>query len=115
MSDLENTKYNVQFTSRFKKEFKKMLKQGKDENLFLEVLNVIANGGKLAEKYKIDVNCEQNVVNIYENHKLVNDKVFNECYECHIQPDWLLVYKLQDNKLVLLLFATGSHSDLFNK
>lgn len=49
MSDLENTKYNVQFTSRFKKEFKKMLKQGKDENLFLEVLNVIANGGKLAE------------------------------------------------------------------
>ena len=52
MSDLENTKYNVQFTSRFKKEFKKMLKQGKDENLFLEVLNVIANGGKLAEKYK---------------------------------------------------------------
>ena len=96
MSDLENTKYNVQFTSRFKKEFKKMLKQGKDENLFLEVLNVIANGGKLAEKYK-------------------NDKVFNECYECHIQPDWLLVYKLQDNKLVLLLFATGSHSDLFNK
>ena len=101
MSDLENTKYNVQFTSRFKKEFKKMLKQGKDENLFLEELNVIANGGKLAEKYK--------------NHKLVNDKVFNECYECHIQPDWLLVYKLQDNKLVLLLFATGSHSDLFNK
>lgn len=101
MSDLENTKYNVQFTSRFKKEFKKMLKQGKDENLFLEVLNVIANGGKLTEKYK--------------NHKLVNDKVFNECYECHIQPDWLLVYKLQDNKLVLLLFATGSHSDLFNK
>ena len=101
MSDLENTKYNVQFTSRFKKEFKKMLKQGKDENLFLEVLNVIENGGKLDEKYK--------------NNKIVNDKVFNECYECHIQPDWLLVYKLQDNKLVLLLFATGSHSDLFNK
>ena len=100
MSDLENTKYNVQFTSRFKKEFKKMLKQGKDENLFLEVLNVIANGGKLAEKYK--------------NHKLVNDKVFNECYECHIQPDWLLIYLQEDNVLTLTLVDTGTHADLFN-
>ena len=101
MFDLEKTKYHVQYTSRFKKEFKKVLKQGKDENLFLEVLNVIANGKELAEKYK--------------NHKLINDKIFKECYECHIQPDWLLVYKVQDNELVLLLFATGSHSDLFNK
>ena len=99
MFDLENTKYHVQYTSRFKKEFKKVLKQGKDENLFLEVLNSIANGKELAEKYK--------------NHKLINDRTFKECYECHIQPDWLLVY--QDNELVLLLFATGSHSDLFNK
>ncbi len=101
MFDLENTKYNVQYTSRFKKEFKKILKQGKDENLFLEVLSVIANGKELDEKYK--------------NHKLINDKTFKECYECHIQPDWLLVYKMRDNELVLLLFATGSHSDLFNK
>lgn len=101
MFDLEKTKYHVQYTSRFKKEFKKLLKQGKDENLFLEVLNVIANGKELAEKYK--------------NHKLINDKTFKECYKCHIQPDWLLVYKVQDNELVLLLFATGSHSDLFNK
>ena len=101
MFDLEKTKYHVQYTSRFKKEFKKLLKQGKDENLFLEVLNVIANGKELAEKY--------------QNHKLINDKTFKECYECHIQPDWLLVYIVQDNELVLLLFATGSHSDLFNK
>lgn len=101
MFNLENTKYHVQYTSRFKKEFKKILKQGKDEKLFLEVLNVIANGEELEEKYR--------------NHKLINDKTFKECYECHIQPDWLLVYKVQDNDLVLLLFATGSHSDLFNK
>ena len=101
MFNLENTKYHVQYTRRFKKEFKKILKQGKDEKLFLEVLNVIANGEELEEKYR--------------NHKLINDKTFKECYECHIQPDWLLVYKVQDNDLVLLLFATGSHSDLFNK
>ena len=77
-----------------------MLKQGKDENKFLEVLNVIANGEELDEKYR--------------NHKLINDKFFKDCQECHITPDWLLVYKIQDNDLVLLLFATGSHSDLFN-
>jgi len=101
MLDLKNTKYHVKYTSRFKKEFKKVLKQGKDENLFLDVLKVIANGEELAEKYK--------------NHRLINDKTFKDCNECHIQPDWLLVYKIQDNELVLLLFATGSHSDLFNK
>ena len=72
MFNLENTKYHVQYTSRFKKEFKKILKQGKDEKLFLEVLNVIANGEELEEKYK--------------SHKLINDKTFKECYECHIQP-----------------------------
>lgn len=101
MLDLKNTKYNVQYTSRFKKEFKKVLKQGKDENKFLEVLKVIANGEELEPKYR--------------NHKLINDKTFKDCQECYITPNWLLVYKIQDNDLVLLLFATGSHSDLFNK
>ena len=90
MFDLENTKYHVQYTSRFKKEFKKVLKQSKDEEKFLRVLEVLANGEELDPKYK-------------------------NCSECHIEPDWLLVYKYQDNDLVLLLFATGSHSDLFNK
>lgn len=101
MFDLKNTKYHVQYTSRFKKEFKKALKQGKDETKFLEVLKVIANGGELEAKYK--------------NHKLINDKVFKDCNECHITPDWLLVYKYHDEELILLLFATGSHSNLFNK
>lgn len=101
MLNVENTKYHVQYTSRFKKEFKKILKQGKDEKLFLEVLSVIANGEELDEKYR--------------NHKLTNDKTFKECYECHIQPDWLLIYKVQNDELILLLFATGSHSELFNK
>ena len=52
MYDLNHTKYLVKYTSRFKKAFKKALKQGKDENKFLEVLNVIANGNILNEKYK---------------------------------------------------------------
>ena len=49
----------------------------------------------------------------YKNHRLINDKTYYDCYECHIKPDWLLIYKYIDNDLVLLLFATGSHSDLF--
>lgn len=101
MFDLTNTKYKVKFTSRFKKEFKKVLKQGKDENKLLELLNLLANGKELDQKYR--------------NHKLINDKTFKDCSECHIEPDWLLVYKIQDSELILLLFATGSHSDLFNK
>lgn len=101
MFNLEKTKYHVQYTSRFKKEFKKILKQGKDEKLFLEVLNAIANGEELAKKYK--------------NHKLINDKTFKDCQECHIQPDWILVYKIIDDEVMLLLFTTGSHSNLFNK
>lgn len=50
---------------------------------------------------------------IYRNHKLVNDKVYQDCYECHINPDWLLIYRYEDNKLVLVLVSTGSHSDIF--
>ena len=101
MYDLNHTKYLVKYTSRFKKAFKKALKQGKDENKFLEVLNVIANGNILNEKYK--------------NHKLTDDNEFKDSYECHITPDWLLVYKYQNDNLVLILFATGSHSELFKK
>lgn len=73
MYDLNHTKYLVKYTSRFKKAFKKALKQGKDENKFLEVLNVIANGNILNEKYK--------------NHKSTGDNEFKDCYECHITPD----------------------------
>jgi addiction module toxin, RelE/StbE family len=98
--DLKNTKYHVQYTSRFKKEYKKVIKQGKNKEKFLEVLNKIANGEELETKYR--------------NHKLINNNIFKDCYECHISPDWLLVYIVQDGKLVLVLFTTGSHSDLFN-
>ena len=67
----------------------------------LQSESLISTGKELEEKYK--------------NHKLINDKTFKNCCECHIESDWLLVYKIQDNELILLLFATGSHSDLFNK
>lgn len=99
MFDLKNTKYHVKYTSRFKREFKKSIKQGKDEQKFLEVLSFLANGYELSEKYR--------------NHKLLSNRVFKNCNECHIMPDWLLIYEIRDDELILLLCAIGSHSDLF--
>lgn len=99
--DVDNSLYEVKTTTRFNKELKKIYKQHKDIEKLINVVEKLANGKELEEKYK--------------NHKLINDKTFKNCCECHIESDWLLVYKIQDNELILLLFATGSHSDLFNK
>ena len=92
-------KYKIEYTSTLKKQYKKIKKQGKDLIKLKLVIEKLAKGEELDVKYK--------------NHKLINDKVFNECWECHIAPDWLLVYKIYENNLILLLFAMGSHSDLF--
>lgn len=51
----------------------------------------------------------------YKNHNLTNDKNYKNCSECHIEPDWLLVYQYINNELILLLINTGSHSELFDK
>ena len=93
-------KYKVDFTSNFKKQYKKIKKQGKDLNKLYEIIEKLAEGKELEPKYK--------------NHTLLNDKRYKDCKECHIEPDWLLVYQIKDNELILLLFATGSHSELFN-
>ena len=99
MLNLKDTKCEVKFSNSFKKTYKKMLKQGKKEEKFLEVLGKLANLEELEEKCK--------------NHALQNSKDYKNCYECHIEPDWLLIYQYIDNKLILLLVETGSHSDLF--
>ena len=99
--NFENAVYDIQITSKFKNDYKKITKQGKDINKLIEVLETLANGEELDSKYK--------------NHKLIDDKYYKDCFECHVEPDWLLIYKIKDNDLILLLFATGSHSDLFNK
>lgn len=99
--NFENAVYDIQITSKFKNDYKKITKQGKDINKLIEVLETLANGEELDSKYK--------------NHKLIDDKYYKDCFECHITPNWLLIYKIKDNDLILLLFATGSHSDLFNK
>lgn len=94
-------KYEVNYTSKFKKQHKKLKKQGKDLNKLYVVIEMLANKEKLDKEYK--------------DHQLIDDKTYKNCRECHITPDWLLVYKYEDENLVLILFATGSHSELFNK
>ena len=94
-----DTKYKIDFTSNFKKQLKKIIKQNKDINELLEVITKLANLENLDSKYR--------------NHNLINDKTYKDCSECHIKPDWLLIYKYVDDKLVLILFAIGSHSELF--
>ena len=100
MFDLKNTKYEVHYTNLFKKQYKKVLKQGKDKEKFLKILGTLANGEYLEEKYK--------------DHSLVDNKYFKNCRECHITPDWLLVYKYIENELVLFLVQTGSHSEVLD-
>ena len=94
-----DTKYKIDFTNNFKKQLKKIIKQNKDINELLMVITKLANLESLDPKYR--------------NHNLINDKTYKDCSECHIKPDWLLIYKYVDDKLVLVLFAIGSHSELF--
>ncbi len=94
-------KYDVVYSIKFKKSLKKMQKQNKDLDELLDVVD------KLAQKEELDPK--------YRNHKLKDDKYYKNCSECHIRPDWLLIYQYNDNELLLLLMNTGSHSDLFNK
>ena len=97
---LENTICEIKTTSIFNKQLKKLVKQNKDLDELIEIIGKLANLEVLDPKYK--------------NHNLINDKTYKDCCECNVKPDWLLVYKYVDNKLVLVLVATGSHSDLFN-
>ena len=94
------TKLEIKTTKNFKKQLKKIIKQGKDINKFTYVLEKLANKEELEPKYR--------------NHNLINDKLYYNCKECHIEPDWLLVYQYHNEDIILLLIATGSHSDLFN-
>lgn len=93
-----DTKCEIDYTTKFKSQLKKIIKQGKDIKLLLEVVTKLANLEELEPKYK--------------NHNLINDKTYRDCMECHLKPDWILVYKYINNKLVLVLVATGSHSDI---
>lgn len=89
--------YQIKPTSQFKKDLKVIQKRGYNLNLLTEVIQLLADGQKLPEKNR--------------DHSLSGN--FAGCRECHIAPDWLLIYELSDNDLILYLTRTGTHSDLF--
>ena len=90
--------YKVKFTSAFKKSYKLAIKRGLDISLLDDVIKILQSWKKLPEKYK--------------DHYLIGS--FKGFKECHIKPDWLLVYYIEENILTLTLVNTGSHSDLLN-
>lgn len=83
-------------TNQFKKDFKLAKRQGQKISDLLVVLDYLVNSKALPEKYK--------------DHALIN---YQEYRECHIKPDWLLIYKIIEDELIL--YRLGSHSELFNK
>ena len=89
--------YKLRYTSKIKRNIKLMKKRGKDLNKLTTVLELLVQGKELPPKYK--------------DHPLSGN--FVGCRECHIEPDWLLVYEIRNNELIILLLSTGSHSDLF--
>lgn len=93
------TKYYIKRSNIFKKQYKKAIKQGKDSLKLSYIIEMLASGKMLDEKYK--------------DHSLIDNKHFKGCRECHIEPDWLLVYKISNKELVLYLLETGSHADIF--
>ncbi len=82
-------------SSIFKKDYKRSIRRGKKEEKLKEVIDILLSGNSLPEKYR--------------NHPLKGG--YTSCMECHIEPDWLLIYRIIDNQLYLE--RTGSHSDLF--
>jgi mRNA interferase YafQ len=82
-------------TNQFKRDYKKAKRRGQDTSKLLEVISRLASGEKLESRYK--------------DHTLGGEYI--DCRECHIEANWLLIYGLTEEEVVLI--RTGSHSDLF--
>ena len=94
---MKKAKYTVKVTTQFKKDYKVAIKRGLKIELLEDIVTALAKGEPLPEK-----NRDHALSGVWIGHR-----------ECHIQPDWLLVYRIEDDVLVLTLTRTGSHSDLF--
>lgn len=91
-------KLQVKFSSRFKNDIKLAKKQNKDMDKLFYVIEKLANLEKLDENYR--------------DHPLVGK--YQGLRECHIEPDWLLIYYIENKTITLVLVRSGSHSDLFS-
>ena len=97
INNLEETIYQIQITNRFKKSLDLSFRRNLDLTLLKNIIHTLAKGEKLEAKY--------------HTHTLEGYKTI--VWECHIKPDWLLLWQQIDDELILILLDTGSHSDLF--
>ena len=91
--------YTIHFTATFKKDYKRAKKRGLDLLRLKSVIEMLAAGKDLDPKLR--------------DHSLSGN--WSGFRECHLNPDWLLIYKIDGDRLVLVLARTGSHADLFSK
>ena len=89
--------YKIEMSSKFRRELKAARKRGYDLDKLTSVVDLLSMGATLPLKNR--------------DHALAGE--YDGFRECHIAPDWLLIYRLEEDVLVLLLFRTGTHSDLF--
>lgn len=87
----------IKYQTAFKKDYKRIVKRGYDVRLLEKVIGLLAEQKPLPEQY--------------HDHNLTGN--YAGCRECHITPDWLLIYEVDGNELILYLTRTGTHSDLF--
>jgi mRNA interferase YafQ len=87
----------IRYSAQFRKDYKAIKKRGYDIRLLEEVLDMLSAKQSLPPKYR-----DHDLMGNYKGHR-----------ECHITSDWLLIYKVKDNELILELTRTGTHSDLF--
>ncbi len=91
--------YQIKYTNRMKHDVKTMQKRGKDLNKLVSILD------KLSKNIPLPPKCH--------DHQLVG--CLKDFRECHIEPDWLLMYQIINDELILSATATGTHADLFGK
>ena len=91
-------KYTIRYSGQFKRSYKLCKKRGLDISKLEHVIRLLAQSGSLPKEY--------------DPHKLVGRK-WSGYWECHIDPNWLLIWDQNDTELILLLLDTGTHSDLF--
>lgn len=87
----------IKYQTAFKRDYKRIKKRGYNIRLLEQVIALLAEGQELPASYR--------------DHALTGD--YSGCRECHIAPDWLLVYEVLQDELLLYLTRTGTHSDLF--
>ena len=93
------SKLQVVFTSQFKKDYKQAMKRHLKIELLDDIIRILSEGEALPME-----NRDHILTGNWSGHR-----------ECHIQPDWLLIYRIEDDVLVLTLSRTGTHNDLFGK